>query len=69
MSDTPKECPATSCPKCRRGLLSPNAPHRGWGCGSSLNHAGGFIQSNVCRIRELEAAALATDAQISDTTS
>ena len=44
------------CPKCGAELRSPNAPHRGWSCGSEKH--GSFFQSSQCRIRELEAELL-----------
>lgn len=67
MSDAPKDCP-----KCGMECVSNHhvEPTR-FACGSFLEYWEGRDEpvltfTDRCRIRELEAAALATDAQIAD---
>lgn len=43
------------CPKCGAELYSPNAPHRGYQCGSKHVYGSQLHQTRTCRIHELEA--------------
>ena len=42
------------CPKCGAELYSPNAPHRGYQCGSKHVYGSQLQQSRTCRVHELE---------------
>lgn len=65
MTDTPKECPKCGEKRSRCAVVDVGM-RREWACGSAWSTLGKWQQSQQCRIRELEASALASAAQIEE---